>query len=174
MVLKALESEVARTRGWKILKRQDQVRGMRDWPVRGDLAAAGGDQEVAEACIRAYKGDEHCVMGFFVAGFVRDPTATPDEEGPYVRDEEGRIVRDAMGIPTLKTGGKAVDPSQMSRQAVIESPEGHNDDEDGPYLRDKNGRIIRDANGMPTLKMSDKVDAAGDGDDVDSWDGFDD
>lgn len=174
VVLKALESEVARTRGWKILKRQDQVRGMRDWPVRGDLAAAGGDQEVAEACIRAYKGDEHCVMGFFVAGFVRDPTATPDEEGPYVRDEEGRIVRDAMGIPTLKTGGKAVDPSQMSRQAVIESPEGHNDDEDGPYLRDKNGRIIRDANGMPTLKMSDKVDAAGDGDDVDSWDGFDD
>jgi putative methyltransferase len=176
VVLKALESEVAQERGWKILKRQDQVRGMRDWPVRGDVAAAGGNQEVADGCIRAYKGDEHCVMGFFVAGFVRDPTSTPDEDGPYLRDDQGRIVRDAMGIPALKsTGGKAVEPSQMSKPNVIEPQESHDDDdEDGPYLRDKSGRIIRDANGMPTLKSSNKADGVNEGDDADSWDGFDD
>lgn len=183
VVLKALESEIAKERGWKILRREKQVRGMRDWPVRGDLDAAGGNQEVADGCIRAYKDDEHCVMGFFVAAFVRDPTSTPDDDGPYLRDDQGRIIRDAMGIPTLKsTGNKAVDASAMSNHVVIE-PNGDGDDEDGPYLRDEDGRIIRDLEGMPTLKsnlskditegQTDKADVADDAS-SDSWDGFDD
>ncbi|KAI0432212.1 S-adenosyl-L-methionine-dependent methyltransferase [Xylaria sp. FL1042] len=75
VVLKALQSEVAVRRGWRIMKRDQQVRGMREWPVRGSLEASGGDEEVAEACIRSYQGDGRGVMGFFVVGFVRDTGA---------------------------------------------------------------------------------------------------
>ncbi|KAB5570739.1 S-adenosyl-L-methionine-dependent methyltransferase [Coniochaeta sp. 2T2.1] len=181
VVIKALESEIAKERGWRILKREDQVRGMRDWPVRGDLDAAGANEEVADAVIRAYKNDEHCVMGFFVAAFVRDPSAAVDEDGPYLRDDKGRIIRDAMGIPTLKsTGKKAIEADEMFGsydQVVIDPTKGLGDgakDGDGPYLRDEKGRIIRDSNGMPTLKPSLSAKTADEEDDDDSWDGIED
>ncbi|EFQ27099.1 NOL1/NOP2/sun family protein [Colletotrichum graminicola] len=109
VVIKALASEVARERGWKILPREKQVRGMREWPVRGLPEAAGGDKAVAEACIRTYKGDGHGVMGFFVAAFVRDGSKdSANEDGPYARDEDGRIVRDMAGMPVLKSTGEPV------------------------------------------------------------------
>lgn len=75
VVLQALASDVAKARGWRMLKREDQVKGMRDWPVRGVGENENGvevEKEVSEACIRANKGDEHGTMGFFLAGFVRD------------------------------------------------------------------------------------------------------
>ncbi|WYZ40668.1 hypothetical protein EsH8_IV_001009 [Colletotrichum jinshuiense] len=109
VVVKALASRVARERGWKVLAREKQVRGMREWPVRGLPEAADGDEAVAEACIRTYKGDGRGVMGFFVAAFARDGDAdAADEDGPYVKDEEGLIVRDAMGMPVLKSTGEPV------------------------------------------------------------------
>lgn len=190
VVQKALASEIAKERGWRILKREKQVRGMRDWPVRGSLEACDGNQEVADACIRAYKDDEHCVMGFFVAAFVREPTHQPDGDGPYLRDDQGRIIRDSMGIPTLKsTGQKAVEPGKMfesSGQVVIDPGQGGHAgdrDGDGPYLRDGEGRIIRDSSGMPTFKSGlsqkptqndEEQDSADDEDENDSWDGFED
>ncbi|RWA03483.1 hypothetical protein EKO27_g11621 [Xylaria grammica] len=79
VVLKALQSEVAVKRGWRVMKRDQQVQGMRDWPVRGSLEASGGDEEIAEACIRSYKDDGRGVMGFFVAGFVRATEAEVEE-----------------------------------------------------------------------------------------------
>ena len=190
VVQKALESDIAKERGWTILKREDQVRGMRDWPVRGSPEACDGNQEAADACIRAYKDDEHCVMGFFVAAFVRDTKTTPDVDGPYLRDDQARIIRDSLGIPTSKsTGKKAVAPDEFfasSGQVLIEpSQEGNSGGAsgDGPYLRDGQGRIIRDSNGMPTLKPgllgilakhNDEQDSVDDGGENDSWDGFDD
>lgn len=72
VVLAALQSDVARARGWRVRRRAEQVPGMRDWPVRGDVGACGGDEAVAGACIRTYKDDGRGVMGFFVVAFVRD------------------------------------------------------------------------------------------------------
>ena len=120
VVMKALQSTIAKARGWRILKRSEQVRGMRDWPVRGVLEASEGDKDVADGCIRSYKDDGFGVMGFFVAGFVRDGNsgngtanggALKEEEadGPYVRDEDGRIVRDMIGMPVLKETGLPVE-----------------------------------------------------------------
>ncbi|KAK2012969.1 NOL1/NOP2/sun family protein [Colletotrichum eremochloae] len=121
VVVKALASKVARERGWKILPREKQVRGMREWPVRGLPEAAGGDKAVAEACIRTYKGDGHGVMGFFVAAFVRDGTEdAADADGPYARDEDGRIVRDITGMPVLKSTGEAV---VLEDAVAAEAPE---------------------------------------------------
>ncbi|TQN67967.1 25S rRNA (cytosine-C(5))-methyltransferase rcm1 [Colletotrichum shisoi] len=119
VVVRALASTVAKARGWRVLARGKQVRGMREWPVRGLPEAAGGDAAVAEACIRTYKGDGHGVMGFFVAAFARDggEGAAAGEDGPYVRDDEGRIVRDAAGMPVLKRTGEPVVLEDAARQA---------------------------------------------------------
>ncbi|KAK4456097.1 S-adenosyl-L-methionine-dependent methyltransferase [Podospora aff. communis PSN243] len=180
VVLKALASDIARQCGWKVLRREKQTRGMREWPVRGDPDACDGDTDVAEACIRTYRDDGRGVMGFFVAGFVREEASTTEDDlGPYVRDAEGVIIRDEMGIPTLKaTGEKAIDLNELetdsddkSTEIYIGPPEGG--DDEGPYVRDAEGRIIRDAMGMPTLKAT--LQTAKDKNDADDeWGGFDD
>lgn len=91
VVLKALRSDVARQRGWRVLPRKCQVEGMREWPVRGTVDARDGDSEVADACIRAYKDDGRGVMGFFVAAFVRDGDSTT----PYVPRQNGEKGQDS-------------------------------------------------------------------------------
>lgn len=73
VVLKALQSDVGKRRGWRVLPREAQVSGMKAWPVRGQIDACDGDEQVAESCIRAYKDDGRGVMGFFVAAFVCVP-----------------------------------------------------------------------------------------------------
>ena len=70
---------------WRLLRRDEQVAGMRAWPVRGDPASAEVEEDededdedetdpaaVADACIRSYADDDRGVMGFFVAAFVKD------------------------------------------------------------------------------------------------------
>ncbi|KAG5965135.1 hypothetical protein E4U58_002921 [Claviceps cyperi] len=91
VVMKALQSGVARARGWCILRREDQVAGMKAWPVRGLVDACEGDEDIAEGCIRTYKDDGHGVMGFFVAAFVRDAAdgAGGDGSGVVVVEEKG-------------------------------------------------------------------------------------
>jgi len=109
VVLQALDSTVARERGWRVLRRSEQVRGMREWPLRGDGAWCAQNcgaraEEVSEACIRANKGDGRGTMGFFVCGFVRDGSSKTDGmdvEKRILRDAEGRIMRDATGVPVL-------------------------------------------------------------------------
>lgn len=107
VVTQALSSKIAQDRGWRILNRNEQVRGMREWPIRGDREACN-DEKVAEACIRTNKDDDFGTMGFFVVGFVRDR----DASGIYVaarvmRDEKGFIVRDLMGIPVVAAPDEA-------------------------------------------------------------------
>ncbi|TWU76707.1 hypothetical protein ED733_002459 [Metarhizium rileyi] len=109
VVMKALNSDIAKEQGWRILRRNEQVRGMKDWPVRGLVEACNGDKEVAQGCIRSYKDDGHGIMGFFVAAFVRDVAGQGEEEdGPYMRDERGAIVRDMVGMPVLKSTRTAI------------------------------------------------------------------
>lgn len=85
VVVRALLSDAARIAGWRVMKREEQVDGMKRWHRRGDISAveaalkSSGDSsddldnaEVADACIRCDKSTEDGTMGFFVAGFVRD------------------------------------------------------------------------------------------------------
>lgn len=106
VVLAALESEVAKERGWRVLKREEQVGGMKRWEVRGVEGEKGEYKAIREGCIRANKGDGEGTMGFFVCAFVRD--GENDVEAKVVRGESGKIVRDAMGIPVLASGGEDV------------------------------------------------------------------
>lgn len=156
VVMKALRSPIARERGWRILKRDKQVRGMREWPVRGRLEACNGEEDVSQALIRTYKDDGRGVMGFFVAGFVRD-RLTKQGEGPFIRNEEGMIIRDpSTGMPVLKKTGNPVPmPSEVHIVAPPSSGTDELVDEEGndcPYVKDDEGMILRDDEGMPFLR----------------------
>ena len=87
VVARALGSEVARQRGWRIMRREEQPDGLRRWPRRGlelrrqgngtsgpagKAVVRGLSQVEVEACIRCEAGNEDGTMGFFVCGFVRD------------------------------------------------------------------------------------------------------
>lgn len=81
VVFNALHADIARLAGWRILKRKEQVDGMRTWPIRGNVVACkqGSNDDfladdVADACIRCEKGTREGTQGFFVAAFVRDAT----------------------------------------------------------------------------------------------------
>lgn len=84
VVVKALNSPVALQMGWHILRREDQVPGMKAWGLRGHVEECGGllsgsihtSEEVSDACIRCDKGTKEGTQGFFVAGFVRDHVGT--------------------------------------------------------------------------------------------------
>ncbi|OBT61390.1 hypothetical protein VE03_09262 [Pseudogymnoascus sp. 23342-1-I1] len=107
VVLAALESEVAKERGWRVLRRDEQVGGMKRWEVRGVEGEGGEYRAIGEGCIRANKGDGEGTMGFFVCPFVRGGEGGV-VEAEVVRDESGKIVRDAMGVPVLASGGEDV------------------------------------------------------------------
>ena len=90
VVARALNGEVARRRGWRIMKREEQPDGMQRWPHRGLAGVRDRDdpessrstalhdlsEQEAEACIRCQAGDGEGTMGFFVCGFIRDSTGT--------------------------------------------------------------------------------------------------
>lgn len=129
VVQKALASDIAKEKGWKILRRDNQIRGMREWPVRGSIEACDGDEVVAEGCIRANKGDENATMGFFLAGFVRDQTSTVDPEAGLLRDERGHLVRDLMGFPVRKDQEDA-EEINIDAQIAPEEAQGFSPEED--------------------------------------------
>ena len=81
VVSRALQSEIAKHREWKVLPRQRQPNGLRTWKWRGLESTEGDgqhglDEEGREGCIRCWPGDEEGTMGFFVCGFVRDGDGT--------------------------------------------------------------------------------------------------
>ncbi|KAI0512784.1 S-adenosyl-L-methionine-dependent methyltransferase [Xylaria bambusicola] len=128
VVLKALQSDIALERGWRIMKRDTQVEGMRSWPVRGSLEASRGDEEVAEACIRSYKDDGRGVMGFFVAGFVRDAGDTTNGNTPEVKGAKKKLR--GSGIPHV-TAQNGLGASETESDAG--EPDGENDGDDDEW-----------------------------------------
>ncbi|CAG8358781.1 unnamed protein product [Penicillium salamii] len=86
VVERILKTKVAKERGWRLLRRDEQPDGLRRWskrgvreekPAEGETGPSGSvklSDEALEACIRSWQGDAEGLGGFFVAGFVRDPT----------------------------------------------------------------------------------------------------
>lgn len=80
VIFQALDSIIAKERGWRILKKEEQVEGLKKWTRRGAWEDGKLKEEhsieergnILEACIRCEKGTTDGTMGFFVAAFVRD------------------------------------------------------------------------------------------------------
>ena len=97
VVLKALRSDTALERGWRLIPREHQKSGMRGWGVRGQVAMSwrgdGGDnselaREVADCCIRCEKGTNAGTQGFFVAAFWREGSEEKPDRDYIVADTE--------------------------------------------------------------------------------------
>ncbi|GES62176.1 NOL1/NOP2/sun domain protein [Aspergillus terreus] len=89
VVERVLASEVARRRGWRVMRREEQPEGLRKWRHRGvrsegELTVDLSDEQL-DGCLRCWPGDDEGTGGFFVAGFVRDGEEDDGEEG--VEDE---------------------------------------------------------------------------------------
>ncbi|KAL4762717.1 rRNA (cytosine-C5-)-methyltransferase RCM1 [Aspergillus foveolatus] len=84
VVQRILESDIAKRRGWRVLRRDEQPEGLKRWKHRGVKreepsgggAIEGGEvnlsDEELEGCLRCWPGDEEGTGGFFVVGFVRE------------------------------------------------------------------------------------------------------
>ncbi|KAK2783453.1 hypothetical protein FQN52_001552 [Onygenales sp. PD_12] len=76
VVSRVLKSSVARRRGWRILARDKQPDGLRNWRHRGVKPEESESWSLSEiereGCLRCWPNDEEGTGGFFVAGFVRD------------------------------------------------------------------------------------------------------
>ena len=126
VVQKALQSPIAKERGWRLLRRDEQVSGLKEWNVRGSKEACDGDAKMANACIRANKGDENGTMGFFLAGFVRDRAQADGDldDSKFLRDEQGHMVRNVLGYPVLADAEEVGDAADMTlAEEDVEVPE---------------------------------------------------
>ncbi|KAL5359962.1 S-adenosyl-L-methionine-dependent methyltransferase [Aspergillus floccosus] len=88
VVERVLASEVAKRRGWRVMRRDEQPEGLRKWRHRG-VRSEGEltvdlSEEQLDGCLRCWPGDEEGTGGFFVAGFVRDGQ---EDEAEGVEDE---------------------------------------------------------------------------------------
>ena len=78
------------TEGWRVLRREEQPEGLRNWPRRG-LSEECDSEDIAQGCIRCEKGTDGTI-GFFAVGFVRDTHSQTIHED---EDEE----EEWQGIP---------------------------------------------------------------------------
>lgn len=117
VIVAALSSSIAKEKGWRVLRREEQVEGLKRWNTRGNLQACvqthGEDQdgnngglnakEIAEACIRCEKFTAEGTHGFFVVGFARDIDTekqsyeNADRQDDVHRNEETAIDWEGFG-----------------------------------------------------------------------------
>lgn len=72
VVSRALGSDIAKERGWRVMKRDEQVAGLSSWAQRGE---EGCDHNLkpweVEGCLRCNPDDGGGTIGFFTCAFVR-------------------------------------------------------------------------------------------------------
>jgi len=154
VVLRALTSTIAKERGWRILRREQQVGGMKRWPIRGSLEACEGNEVLKDACIRANKGDQYGTMGFFLAGFVRDGSVdVTNIEAGIMRDENNHIIRDLMGFPVAAQGDDYILNDAGNEQAETEEKDWDGFDEN---TQENNLAAVAPAQ-LPKIKAKEKT-----------------
>jgi len=125
VVVRALNSTVAKKRGWKVESRGDNK--LKTWDGRGlpaecaQLEGVDDDerQRVAEGCVRVGRGDG-LGGGFFVVCFVRDngrdPTSRASESTQDVTQEKGK-----EEVDEEEWTGFDEDPQEVSSEKAAQS-----------------------------------------------------
>lgn len=144
VVFQALATSVAKQRGWRVLRREEQIEGMKKWHRRGQweegklsgsVASNGKTRDdVLDGCIRCDKGTEDGTMGFFVAAFVREGE---DGEHGDVK-EQGRAEPDEMDVDVRKPAA----PTAEQDGDDEEEWDGFSDDEGAADLKAKAEEVV--------------------------------
>ena len=73
VVARVLSSNIGQQRGWRVLRREEQVAGLMEWKCRGvdSVSESPLTMEQLDACIRCYPANGEGTMGFFVCCFTR-------------------------------------------------------------------------------------------------------
>ena len=135
VVFQALASSAAKERGWRILSREEQVDGLKNWHRRGvweneKLSCELDDmsrKEVLGACIRCEKDTEEGTMGFFVAGFVREGDTMPaqltvsaiddaEEWNGFSDDDGGEMANGANEVAVKQPKKQKKNKQKVSRK----------------------------------------------------------
>ncbi|KAJ8107442.1 hypothetical protein OPT61_g8863 [Boeremia exigua] len=141
VVFQALATSVAKERGWRVVKREEQVDGLRKWGRRGEwedgklsgsVAVEGkAREEVLEGCIRCDKGTQDGTMGFFVAAFVRE-----GEDGD--REVDKREVVEEVDVDVRQPAA----PTAEQDGDEEEEWDGFSDDEGAAELKAKAEAVV--------------------------------
>lgn len=142
VVFQALATTVAKERGWRVLRREEQVEGLKKWERRGvweegklggGVMSAGKEREsVLEGCVRCDKEGDEGTMGFFVAAFVREGEDGEWSE-PERRRKGGREEVDEMEVDVRKPAA----PTTEQDGDEEEEWDGFSDDEGAADLKAK-------------------------------------
>ena len=141
VVFQALATSVAKERGWRVLRREEQVEGLKKWERRGQweegklsgsIVDGRSKQDVLDGCIRCDKGTEQGTMGFFVAAFVREC-----EDDDVVR--EGRAEPDEMDVEEARMPAAPTDEQDGDEE---EEWDGFSDDEGATELKAKAKEVV--------------------------------
>jgi putative methyltransferase len=142
VVFQALATSVAKERGWRVLKRNEQVDGLKKWERRGQweegklggsIVEEGSKQDVLDGCIRCDKGTEDATMGFFVAAFVREG----DDEGYSAAGEPGRRAARVNEVEMEVDDRQPAAPTAEQDGDDEEEWDGFSDDEGAAQLKAK-------------------------------------
>lgn len=82
------------TQGWRVIKREEQTRGIREWERRG-WRVEGVGEEISEGCVRCEKGTDGTI-GFFAVGFVRTDGMS-HEKGTQTKESDDEDDNDNNG-----------------------------------------------------------------------------
>lgn len=145
VVFQALATSVAKERGWRVLRRAEQVEGLRKWDRRGqwEEGKLGGGvveernkEDVLEGCIRCDKGTQEGTMGFFVAAFVREGENAEYSESSE-RREPGKV-EDEMEVDVRQPAA----PTTEQDGDDEEEWDGFSDDEGVAKLKAKAEEVV--------------------------------
>lgn len=140
VVFQALATSVAKERGWRVLRREEQVEGLRKWERRGQwedgklggsIVNESSKQDVLDGCIRCDKGTEQGTMGFFVAAFVREG----EDDGSGT---DGRMEVDETDVEPRKPAA----PTAEQDGDDEEEWDGFSDDEGAAQLKAKAEEVV--------------------------------
>lgn len=140
VVFQALATSVAKERGWRVLRREEQVEGLRKWDRRGQweegklsgsITDGKSKQDVLDGCIRCDKGTEQGTMGFFVAAFVREGEDDGVGSGGRVEVDEMEVEPREPAAPTAQQDGDDE-----------EEWDGFSDDEGAAQLKAKAEEVV--------------------------------
>ncbi|KAA8894193.1 S-adenosyl-L-methionine-dependent methyltransferase [Sphaerosporella brunnea] len=121
VVMGVLASAVARRRGWRVERREEGT--LRGWERRGLLERCGGDEVVAQACVRCNPIEDGGI-GFFVVAFVRDGDV--DEEAEEVAEEGSKVQAEDNTVQKEAEEGeewKGFSDGEVDTEAAEEKPQ---------------------------------------------------
>ncbi|WVQ74949.1 hypothetical protein IAR50_004557 [Cryptococcus sp. DSM 104548] len=142
VVMSALQSGIAKERGWGLAKRAGVIPS---WERRGRPEETGGNKDLAESVIRCLPEDK--TNGFFVSCFVRDGSGLrPKDGGSTTTTDQRSIKRSRDDIePKADEGREDAEAVEAEEEAGDERGEGRKEKTEAQLERARRKKQLQKA-----------------------------